>query len=124
MRVVVLFLALTTVLVGWPLERHVGELRHVRNQASDQVMQDLKWAAAAPSDPVAMKAVDEARAASAAARKDFASWHVLSLMLNMVTIALVTVAMALTAQLPPGSLPITVKKPSAIEKAKDLTSYP
>jgi glycerol-3-phosphate acyltransferase PlsY len=99
-RVVVLVLGVTTVLLGWPIERHVSELRHTRNQASDQLMQDLKWAAAAPSDPAAKAAVDQAQAASDAARKDFGTWHLWSLLLNMITIVLVTVAMALTAQLP------------------------
>ncbi len=73
-RFAILALALVTVLIGWPLAQKVGELRSKRYDP----------------DP----------AVATAARADFASWHVYSLLLNLVTIGLVTVAMALAARLP------------------------
>ena len=84
---------MTTVVLGWPIERTVSDLRVVRNETSDQLMEKLKT----PGDP----GLAEARKQQEAARHDFAVWHVWSLLLNMVTILLVTPAMALAAQLPP-----------------------
>src|SRR5438132_1633108 len=82
---------------AWPIERQVSELRHQRNEASDDLMKQLTWHKAAPSDPAAQKAEEDARTHSAAVRKDFGTWHLWSLLLNMLTIALVTVAMGMTA---------------------------
>jgi acyl-phosphate glycerol 3-phosphate acyltransferase len=73
-RFYVLTLALVTVVVGWPIAQKVSTLRAARYVA----------------DPVL----------AAAARTDFATWHLYSLLLNLVTVALVTVAMALAARLP------------------------
>jgi acyl phosphate:glycerol-3-phosphate acyltransferase len=89
-RTMVLMFGLATVVAGWPIERHVSELRVVRNQAADQLMQSGATAHGA----------DQLRAGWDAARQEFASWHVVSLLLNLGTIGLVTVAMALAAQLP------------------------
>jgi glycerol-3-phosphate acyltransferase PlsY len=62
--------ALLTVVAGWPLNQHVGELRILRNQGDD------------------------------AARASFGSWHGASLLLNMAVIGLVALAMAMAAVLP------------------------
>jgi acyl phosphate:glycerol-3-phosphate acyltransferase len=73
-RFLFLALALLTVMVGWPLAQKVTELRAARYAA------------------------DAALAASANA--DFVHWHLYSLLLSLVTLALVTVVMALAACLP------------------------
>jgi acyl-phosphate glycerol 3-phosphate acyltransferase len=87
LRIATLLLALLTVIGGWWLERKVDDLRETRSKTTDEVL--------ASSQPTAeqLKAAEEARA-------DFGRWHFYSLMLNFVTVALVTVAMALTAVLP------------------------
>jgi hypothetical protein len=92
LRVIVLMLAFLTVLVGWPLERKVSELRGPRNEATDALLQ------AAPDIPesVYREAVE--------ARQAFGMWHGFSTTLNLGTIALVTVAMALAARLPNGRM--------------------
>jgi len=76
LRNVVLLLAMAAVVIGWPLADYVGELRLERYS----------------SDPMV---ADPAKAA-------FPAWHGISLSLNMITIGLVTLAMALAAQLPQG----------------------
>jgi acyl-phosphate glycerol 3-phosphate acyltransferase len=81
-RALVLALALVTVLAGWPLGRHVGQLRVERYS----------------TDP----------ALAAAAKAAFGSWHTYSLLLNFVTLILVTWGMALAAQLPPSPSEKTV----------------
>ncbi len=73
-RIVLLVLALLTVLAGWPLARYVGRLR-VDRYAADPAVAD-------------------------AARAAFASWHLVSLLLNFVTLLLVLGVTALAAQLP------------------------
>ncbi|HYV35892.1 MAG TPA: glycerol-3-phosphate 1-O-acyltransferase PlsY [Gemmataceae bacterium] len=94
-RSLVLLLALTTVVLGWPIERNVSDLRHARNAASDDLM------AVANTPASSAMIVAAARAQVDNTRQEFATWHLWSLLLNMVTIGLVTAAMALTAQLPP-----------------------
>jgi acyl phosphate:glycerol-3-phosphate acyltransferase len=121
-RIGVLMLAVTTVILGWPLEREVGALRLARNDASDNLMQQLKWSAAAPGDPAAKAAVDKARETSASVRKDFGTWHLWSLLLNMVTIVLVTIAMALTVQLPVAAQPPAKKLEATARKAVESHS--
>lgn len=74
LRSALLVTALLTVFVGWPLVQKVSDLR------------------------IARYALDPA--ISADARAAFGGWHAASLLLNLITIALVTVAMALTAWLP------------------------
>lgn len=87
-RATILLAALCIVLVGWPIERHVSDLRVPRNQAMDRY---LRSAADARSTALAeMKA----------ARSDFATWHLVSLALGMASLALVTWGMALAAALP------------------------
>jgi glycerol-3-phosphate acyltransferase PlsY len=86
-RALVLMLGLLTVAVGWYLDQKVSELRTARNHASDEVLRNAQ-----PSSDILAKA-NEVRA-------DFGRWHGYSLMDNMVTILLVTIAMALAAWLP------------------------
>jgi acyl-phosphate glycerol 3-phosphate acyltransferase len=74
LRFLILVLAMATVMAGWPLAQKVADLRAARYSA------------------------DAAIAASANAA--FMTWHTYSLILNLVTVLLVTVAMALAAQLP------------------------
>jgi glycerol-3-phosphate acyltransferase PlsY len=75
LRSVIVLLAWISVLAGWPVAQYVGELRVERYSASAAI-------------------AESARAA-------FATWHLISLLLNFVTLILVTFAMALAAQLPP-----------------------
>jgi acyl-phosphate glycerol 3-phosphate acyltransferase len=90
-RVILLGLALVTVAVGWWLERKVSDLRLQRTETADQVLRS-----AVPAPEAVQTAATEARAA-------FGRWHLYSLLLNFVTILLVSVAMALAAQLPSGT---------------------
>jgi glycerol-3-phosphate acyltransferase PlsY len=73
-RAVILSLALGTVLVGWPVARHVAQLR-VDRYSLDPAIVD-------------------------AAKLTFGTWHTYSLLLNFATLLLITVAMGLAAQLP------------------------
>lgn len=73
-RVVVIVLGLVTVAVGWPISNYVSELRPQRFDANTTV-------------------ADAARAA-------FAQWHLVSLLLSFVTVALAGVALWLAAKLP------------------------
>jgi glycerol-3-phosphate acyltransferase PlsY len=74
LRFVVLALALTTVLIGWPLAQKVSALRSARYDSNPAV--------------------------AAVAKADFPKWHVYSLLLNLGTTGLVTVALVLAAWLP------------------------
>jgi len=87
-RTTLLLLALATVLIGWPLEQKVADLRAPRNQATDAYLQSGSADA------------DAALAAMKSARGEFARWHLASLGLTFVTLLLVTAAMALAARLP------------------------
>jgi len=89
-RAGLLFVALVTVLIGWPIEQHVSELRGPRNQATDAYLQ-----ANGDDAPRALAAMKEARGA-------FGRWHMYSLMLNFVTILTVAGAMALAGNVPQG----------------------
>jgi hypothetical protein len=71
----ILVLALIMVLAGWPLVGRVSELRVARYTAGPQEVE--------------------------AVRAAFGTWHTVSLLLNLLTVLLVTVAMALAAWLPP-----------------------
>jgi glycerol-3-phosphate acyltransferase PlsY len=88
LRKQVLLLALLTVVVGWPLEHYVSSLRGPRDATTDDVLRS------APNIPEAV------HADAVAARRAFGMWHGISTLLNLGTIALVTVAMALAARLP------------------------
>jgi acyl-phosphate glycerol 3-phosphate acyltransferase len=86
-RAAVLLAALATVGVGVWLERVVDDLRGPRNNLADAV-----FTSASPT-------ADEI-ANAGAARSEFIQWHTYSLLVNMATLLLVTVAMALAASLP------------------------
>jgi len=83
-----LFVALLTVLIGWPIEQYVSELRGPRNHTTDVYLQ-----ANSDDAPRALAAMKEARSA-------FGRWHVVSLMLNFVTVLTVAGAMALAGNVP------------------------
>ena len=72
--VFLLAIALAMVLVGWPIAQKVSGLRAARYAADSAV--------------------------ATAARADFATWHLISLMLNIMTVLAVTIAMALAAHMP------------------------
>jgi hypothetical protein len=89
-RLVVLVLALAGVGVGWWLDQEVSRLRVERSATSDAVLFHGQ------TSPEAVQAADRVRA-------EFGRWHGYSLLANFATIALVTLAMALAAQLPGGA---------------------
>ena len=74
LRFYLLALALAMVLAGWPIAQKVSGLRAARYAADSAV--------------------------ATAARADFATWHLISLMLNIMTVLAVTIAMALAAGMP------------------------
>jgi glycerol-3-phosphate acyltransferase PlsY len=88
LRVWLLFVALAGVLIGWPVEQKVSELRVPRNEALDAYLR------AAPSE------AEAARLTLVEARREFGRWHTYSLLLNMATILAVTAALALAGNLP------------------------
>ena len=73
-RNLILLFATAAAVIGWLVADYVGELRLERYSPNEIVAESAKAA--------------------------FAAWHGISLTLNMVAIGLVTVAMALAAQLP------------------------
>jgi acyl phosphate:glycerol-3-phosphate acyltransferase len=113
-RAVVLMVALATIAVGWPLEQHVSGLRVERNAASDRLLEStgskLPVAPNGANHKVANEQpmlhgstsseIEELQAKWDSARAEFGRWHLWSLLLNMVTIGLVTIAMALAGHLP------------------------
>jgi glycerol-3-phosphate acyltransferase PlsY len=102
--------ALLTVVIGWLIEQKVVELRGPRNQATDVVLM------AGVHDDVK----DAQRAEMESARSAFAVWHLASLGLSFVTLALVTWAMALAARLPAAAgLSPAPKAPSASASAQE-----
>jgi acyl-phosphate glycerol 3-phosphate acyltransferase len=86
----VLAVAVTCVAAGWILERKVSDLRIPRDEKTDELLRNT-----APSD-TRQSQVAEAEAA----RRVFVQWHLGSVLLNLFTLGLVAVAMALTAWLP------------------------
>jgi hypothetical protein len=87
-RATLLLAALATVLAGWPLERHVADLREPRYQATDAYLRE-------PTSPTALAAMQAAQA-------EFGRWHLVSLLLNFATVVLLTGGMALAGYLPAG----------------------
>jgi hypothetical protein len=85
---VLLALALVTVGIGWWLDREVVERRDVRAQATDAALLQ------SGGDRTALFE------AAHQARLDFNRWHGYSVWVNLGTFLLVTLAMALAAQLP------------------------
>jgi acyl phosphate:glycerol-3-phosphate acyltransferase len=86
-RAAVLLAALATVGVGWWLERTVEGLRGPRNDRTDEVLRSQD------PTPEMVRAAEEARGR-------FGMWHGFSLLQNFLTLALVTLAVLLAAQLP------------------------
>jgi glycerol-3-phosphate acyltransferase PlsY len=101
-RLWLLGMALVLVLAGWPVEKHVSQLRRPRNHATEEYLQ------AAPRD------AEVSLAQMQAARSAFARWHGYSLVLNLVCVACVTAAMALAGNLP---APVTAPPPSGNGRA-------
>jgi acyl-phosphate glycerol 3-phosphate acyltransferase len=91
LRIAVLFTALVSVLTGWLTERKVNDLRGPRDEKTDVLL--------AQSEPTDAQIAD-----TEAARRVFLERHLTSVLLNLVTLGLVTVAMGLVAWLP-SSLP-------------------
>jgi len=91
-RLIVLILANLLMLAGLGLERKVSRLRGPRNDLTDKLLQ------AAPDIPA------ELYREAVAARQAFGMWHGISTLLNLSTIILVTIAMALAARLPSTAL--------------------
>jgi glycerol-3-phosphate acyltransferase PlsY len=83
LRSLLVLLALLAVLAGWPVEQKVSALRVARNQAVDAYLHEASQAAAAQR-----------------LRMEFGLWHGVSLLLNFITLGLVTAAMTLAARLP------------------------
>jgi acyl-phosphate glycerol 3-phosphate acyltransferase len=99
LRKLVLAAALGGVIGGWFLEGKVDGLRAVRNDASDKAL------VAGPT--MTLKVRQTARAA----REDFAEWHTYSLLVNLLTLVLVTVAMGMAGVLPAAGSPAPVASP-------------
>ena len=93
-RVNVIIAAVALVLIGWPLERHVSELRLPRNANMEQYL-------LAPAD-------EEREEAMRAARSEFGMWHGFSLLANLGAIACVTIALAMAGNLPANNKPAAV----------------
>jgi hypothetical protein len=73
-RVYLIATGVLTIAIGWPISKHVSELRLLRFAADQGV--------------------------AAAAKADFVAWHLVSLFLSFVTVFLAGVATALAARLP------------------------
>jgi hypothetical protein len=87
-RVYLLTAAVVTVAGGWYVERRVSDLRKVREEKVDAVL-------STPSHTDSVQQDAEKKA-----RDTFAQWHTVSIFINLLTILLVTIAMALAAKLP------------------------
>jgi glycerol-3-phosphate acyltransferase PlsY len=99
MRTFLLMLALVTVLVAWPIEQRVSELRDVRTKAEDALRTKLVETTRS-STPQIKADVETLHTDAVAARADFGVWHTISLFLNFLTVLLVTAALALASRLP------------------------
>ena len=78
-RVYLIAVAALTIAVGWPISNYVSELRLMRFSADAAV--------------------------ATAAKPEFVSWHLASLLLSTVTVCLSGIALALAARMPAGSVP-------------------
>jgi hypothetical protein len=87
LRAGILLAALATVAVGWWLEQTVDQMRGPRNATFDTMVSH------SPPHPEDVSAAADARAT-------FVRWHLYSLVLNMLTAHLVTIAMMQAAFLP------------------------
>jgi acyl phosphate:glycerol-3-phosphate acyltransferase len=86
-RTIVLLAAVCTVAVGWWLEQVVSDLTQERNKTTDVVLRSPS-----PSSEDLQKAD--------AARAQFSEYHGYSMIVNLLTVILVTAAMGLAAVLP------------------------
>jgi len=101
-RAALLLVAFLSVLGGWWLEHVVSDLRRQRNEKSDVLLE--KMSTGRRSERLVGQVREEMRGAKEA-REAFGRWHGYSLIVNMLTLLLVTVAMALAAALPATSAP-------------------
>src|SRR5262249_29457912 len=86
-RTWILIAACLLVLIGWPIERKVHDLRPLRNEAVEAYLKS-------PS-PEALEPLRHAKST-------FNQWHLASVFLNLGVALLVTAAMALAAHIPAG----------------------
>jgi glycerol-3-phosphate acyltransferase PlsY len=93
-RIRVLLTALATVALGCWLLRVVEDKLDVRNQSFDAMVRHL------PQRAEVTSAFVKDLSAFLTARQEFGLWHLVSLGVNMVTVVLVTIAMAQAAYLP------------------------
>lgn len=84
-RVYFLLAAIAGVLIGWPLERKVSDLRDPRNDTTEEFLKKR-------TDAGKLEEMTTARA-------EFGQWHLYSVIVNLVTILCVTGAMALAGNL-------------------------
>lgn len=98
-RLNLLIAAMLAVLIGWPIERKVAELRPARNDATDAYLR----ADGAEAERAATTMAEK--------RREFALWHLADVLLNLGTIALVGGALALAGHLPPRESPTPTDAP-------------
>ncbi|MBM3993850.1 MAG: glycerol-3-phosphate 1-O-acyltransferase PlsY [Planctomycetes bacterium] len=101
-RVNLLLAAVALVLVGWPLERKVHELREPRNRATEVYL---------------LERTDKAHGEAASARATFGQWHLASVFVNLAAILCVAGAMALAGNLPTAT-PVNDEKSATAEPAQ------
>lgn len=106
-RVNLLIVAILFVLVGWWMERRVHELRIPRNQTTEVFLAD-------PNDAAKQAEMETARG-------EFVRWHLYSVLLNVITIAFVTGAMALAGNL---ETAVPVREKPAEESTQKLAPEP
>jgi hypothetical protein len=99
-RRMILVTAVLAIGSGWMLRAKVSTLREIRSALSDRVLQDRQPSA------------DDLRRAEAA-RQDFGRWHAGSLGVNLLTVILLTAAMALAAFLPAARAPSLAPSPAS-----------
>ena len=102
LRAWVLLAALSLAAAGWGVQRFVEGMRLSRNERTDIAL------LTSPPDSAQIRAAEEARA-------EFDRWHGMSVVLNLATLALATVGMALAARLPVD--PISEKEPPPVVPA-------
>lgn len=121
LRVWVVGMALVTVVAGWPIARHVSDLRAERNWARDVYLLESSRPTKGEGRITTAESIAKARDASEVARGQFGQWHTISLLGNFVTVLLVTVGTALAAQLPPTIKPVAPTPKPAEQAPTPLT---
>jgi acyl phosphate:glycerol-3-phosphate acyltransferase len=84
-RINILLAAVTLVVVGWPIERKVHDLREPRNQSTEAYLRE-------PTSKTKEKEMSDARS-------EFTHWHLASIAVNLAAIVCVTAAMAMAGNL-------------------------